>query len=242
MKKAVMIVSGGMDSMSLLDHYWRNQIEISSVVSFNYGQNHKKELEFVKGYCSSRNIKHRVIDLWSAGVTDAISGSSALIGGEIPEGHYAAENMSSTVVPGRNLMMISIAAAIAEAEGADTVVVGTHAGDHHIYPDCRPEFNLDANNAVYASSDGKVTLGAPFAYSSKADIALLAIQNDFDLSETWSCYKGGEIHCGRCGTCVERLEAIAAAVQTHYHNTGNAYLDLTKYEDTDYWKTQVEEK
>ena len=242
MNKAVMIVSGGMDSMSLLDHYWRNQIEIASVVSFDYGQNHEKELEYVKGYCSSRNIKHHVIDLWSAGVTDAISGSSALIGGEIPEGHYAAENMSSTVVPGRNLMMISIAAAIAEAEGADIVVVGTHAGDHHIYPDCRPEFNLDANNAVYASSDGKVTLVAPFAYSSKADIALLAIQNDFDLSETWSCYKGGEIHCGRCGTCIERLEAIAVAVQTHYYNTGNEYFDLTKYEDDSFWKTQVEEK
>lgn len=243
--KHVLIVSGGMDSMTMADDLLKNNREndcvISSVVSFNYGQNHKKELDFVRKWAEAHNIKHHHIDLWSSGYVDAVSGSSALLQGAeaVPEGHYAADNMTATIVPNRNMVMISIAGAIAYAEDAAYVNIGVHGGDHFIYPDCRDDFISAVSTALDFATDGKVLLVAPFVECTKEDIARIAIRNQFDLSQTWSCYKGGEVHCGRCGTCVERLEAIRGAILAARHYDGVKYEDKTVYEDNEFWKTVV---
>lgn len=242
--KHVLIVSGGMDSMTMADDLLKNgenECVISSVVSFNYGQNHKKELDFVRKWAEDNDIKHHHIDLWSSGYTDAVSGATALLQGAeaVPEGHYAADNMTATIVPNRNMVMISIAGAIAYAEDAAYVNIGVHGGDHFIYPDCRDDFISAAARALESATDGKVSLVAPFVFSTKEQIARVAIRNQFDLSQTWSCYKGGEVHCGKCGTCVERLEAIHGAIIEARNYDGIEYEDKTVYEDNEYWKTVV---
>lgn len=242
--KHVLIVSGGMDSLTMADDLWKNgrpDCAISSIVSFNYGQNHKKELTFAQLWAEAHDIKHHHIDLWSSGYTDAVSASSALLQGAeaVPEGHYAANNMTATIVPNRNMVMISIAGAIAFAEDAAYVNIGVHGGDHFIYPDCREEFINAADSALELATGGKVTLCAPFVAMTKEQIAYLAMDNGFDLSRTWSCYKGEEIHCGKCGTCVERLEAIDSAAIEIAANKGIVYSDNTKYADTDYWRTVI---
>ena len=244
MHKHVLIVSGGMDSLTMADDLLKNSgsdCGISSIVSFNYGQNHKKELTFAQLWAEAHDIKHHHIDLWSSGYTDAVSGATALLRGAeaVPEGHYAADNMTATIVPNRNMIMISIAGAIACAEDAAYVNIGVHGGDHFIYPDCRDDFISAANTALNFATDGKVSLIAPFVYSTKEDIARVAIRNRFDLSQTWSCYKGGEVHCGKCGTCVERLEAIHGAILAAHYYDGVEYEDKTVYEDNEYWKTVI---
>ena len=244
MHKHVLIVSGGMDSLTMADDLLKNggpNCRISSIVSFNYGQNHKKELTFAQLWAETHGIKHHHIDLWSSGYVDAVSGSSALLqgAGAVPEGHYAADNMTATIVPNRNMVMISIAGAIAYAEDAAYVNIGVHGGDHFIYPDCRDDFIYAANTALNFATDGKVSLIAPFVYSTKEQIARIAIHNQFDLSQTWSCYKGGEVHCGKCGTCVERLEAIHSAIIEARSYDGIEYEDKTVYEDNEYWETVV---
>lgn len=137
---------------------------------------------------------------------------SSLLGqGEIPEGHYASENMKSTVVPFRNGIMLSVAAGLAESLGYDAIMLGSHGGDHFIYPDCRPEFVERMAQAVKAGTDGKVVLQTPFERMTKADIVGIGSRLGVDFRDTYSCYKGGEKHCGRCGTCVERKEAFVLA-------------------------------
>ena len=160
-------------------------------------------------------------------------GSSLTTSNEVPDGHYAAENMQSTVVPNRNMVMISIAVAVAVAEYADTVFTGVHAGDHFIYPDCRKEFISAVGVAARLANEGFGAfqrVSAPYADMSKADIAYRALELDVPLDETWSCYKGGDVHCGRCGTCVERLESIDVALKAF------GGRDNTKYADLKYWK------
>lgn len=207
MKDSVIIVSGGMDSITLL---YDMQDRIALGISFDYGSNHNaREIPFAELHCKRLGIKHITINL---DFMHQYFKSSLLEGAEaIPEGHYAADNMKSTVVPFRNGIMLSIAAGIAESNGLKNVLIANHGGDHTIYPDCRPEFIKAMNEATKAGTFVDVNVLAPYTNITKSDIARRGKQLGIDYSETWSCYKGGEKHCGKCGTCVERKEALAEA-------------------------------
>ena len=200
MKDSVIIVSGGMDSITLL---YDKKDEIALGISFNYGSNHnEREIPFAKMHCERLGIKHITIDL---AFMHQYFKSSLLEGADaIPEGHYAADNMKSTVVPFRNGIMLSIAIGIAESNNLKKVFIANHGGDHTIYPDCRPEFIKAIDEAAEAGQ-----------------IAEIGKKLGIDYAETWSCYKGGEKHCGKCGTCVERKEALAEA----------GIEDTTEYEE-----------
>ena len=207
MKNSVIIVSGGMDSITLLyDH----KDEIALGISFDYGSNHNaREIPFAKMHCERLGIKHITINL---DFMHQYFKSSLLDGAEaIPEGHYADENMKSTVVPFRNGIMLSIAIGIAESNNLDQVFIANHGGDHTIYPDCRPEFINAIDAAATAGTYNNVKGVAPYTKITKSDIARIGKKLGIDYTETWSCYKGGEVHCGKCGTCVERKEALAEA-------------------------------
>lgn len=207
MKNSVIIVSGGMDSITLLyDH----KDEIALGISFDYGSNHNaREIPFAKMHCERLGIKHITINL---DFMHQYFKSSLLDGAEaIPEGHYADDNMKSTVVPFRNGIMLSIAIGIAESNNLDQVFIANHGGDHTIYPDCRPEFINAIDAAATAGTYNNVKVVAPYTKIAKSDIARIGKKLGIDYTETWSCYKGGEVHCGKCGTCVERKEALAEA-------------------------------
>jgi 7-cyano-7-deazaguanine synthase len=210
-KKCVVLLSGGIDSSVLL-YSLVSQYECYPI-SFDYGQTHVKELIAARNVCEARNhdllLRHRVVNLSSA-----LGGllPSALTGkGKIPEGHYAAKNMKLTVVPGRNLIMLAIAAGYAEGMSASAVAYAAHAEDHFIYPDCRPEFVATAAQVIHRSTEFGVSLLAPFLNMSKSEIITLGKRLTVPFRRTWSCYKGGDLHCGKCGTCVERKEAFAKA-------------------------------
>lgn len=207
MKNSVIIVSGGMDSITLLyDH----KDEIALGISFDYGSNHNaREIPFAKMHCERLGIKHITINL---DFMHQYFKSSLLDGAEaIPEGHYADDNMKSTVVPFRNGIMLSIAIGIAESNNLNQVFIANHGGDHTIYPDCRPEFINAIDAAATAGTYNNVKVVAPYTKITKSDIARIGKKLGIDYTETWSCYKGGEVHCGKCGTCVERKEALAEA-------------------------------
>lgn len=207
MKNSVIIVSGGMDSITLLyDH----KDEIALGISFDYGSNHNaREIPFAKMHCERLGIKHITINL---DFMHQYFKSSLLDGAEaIPEGHYADDNMKSTVVPFRNGILLSIAIGIAESNNLDQVFIANHGGDHTIYPDCRPEFINAIDAAATAGTYNNVKVVAPYTKITKSDIARIGKKLGIDYTETWSCYKGGEVHCGKCGTCVERKEALAEA-------------------------------
>lgn len=217
MKDSVIIVSGGMDSITLL---YDKKEEIAIAVTFDYGSNHNaKEITWAKVHCERLKIKHIVIKL---DFMHKYFTSSLLEGADaIPEGHYADENMKSTVVPFRNGIMLSIAAGIAESNGLKKVLIANHGGDHTIYPDCRPAFIKAMNEATENGTYVNVSICAPYTNITKADIARIGKRLGIDYSETWSCYKGGEKHCGKCGTCIERKEALALAGiedKTEYEN------------------------
>ena len=202
-----MILSGGVDSTTLL---YDEQERIALAISFDYGSNHNaKEIPFARLHCERLGIKHVVIPLEFMG---KYFKSSLLEGSEaIPEGHYEDENMKSTVVPFRNGIMLSIAVGIAESNGLQYVMMANHGGDHTIYPDCRPEFVKAFDEAAEAGTYVKVRLRSPYTNMTKGEIAKRGKKLGIDYSETWSCYKGQERHCGKCGTCVERKEAFAEA-------------------------------
>lgn len=207
MKNSAIIVSGGMDSITLLyDH----KDEIALGISFDYGSNHNaREIPFAKMHCERLGIKHITINL---DFMHQYFKSSLLDGAEaIPEGHYADDNMKSTVVPFRNGIMLAIAIGIAESDNLDQVFIANHGGDHTIYPDCRPEFINAIDAAATAGTYNNVKVIAPYTKITKSDIARIGKRLGIDYAETWSCYKGGEVHCGKCGTCVERKEALAEA-------------------------------
>lgn len=211
--KTVAIVSGGMDSVTLA-HLLASEGDEVVLVSFDYGQKHRKELEFA-ALCGARlGAQHEIVDLTSL---TRLLGSSSLVSETVavPDGHYAEENMKSTVVPNRNAMMISIAGAIAVAQDADRVAIGVHGGDHFIYPDCRPDFVASANTTLQLGNAGMVSDGfglvAPFSSGSKTDIARIGNELGVPWLETWSCYNGADVHCGSCGTCFERREAFSEA-------------------------------
>jgi 7-cyano-7-deazaguanine synthase len=227
----IAIVSGGMDSVTLA-HYLADQGHDLHLVSFDYGQRHgRKELDFAATAAARLHGDHSLITL--PDLRDLIGTSSLTSDGiDVPDGHYAEATMKVTVVPNRNMMMLSIAGAIAVAEEAEFVATGTHAGDHFIYPDCRPEFIAAASAALLVGNTGFSRpnfqgIVAPFIHSTKAQIVRIGEDLGVPWTLTWSCYKGGDRHCGRCGTCVERAEAFALA-DVH---------DPTDYEDPDYWRS-----
>ena len=216
-KNSLIIVSGGMDSITLL-HYRKEQISLA--VTFDYGSNHnRRETEYAAYHCKSLGIEHIVIPL--SFIHDYFK-SSLLQGADaIPEGHYTAENMKSTVVPFRNGIMLAVACGIAESRGLNRVLIANHNGDHAIYPDCRENFIAAMGKAMEAGTYEHISIDAPFTDISKTDIALIGKRLGIDYSKTYSCYKGGEKHCGKCGTCVERKEAL--------RNAG--IEDTTEYEE-----------
>jgi 7-cyano-7-deazaguanine synthase len=207
MKDSVIIVSGGMDSITML---YEMKDRIALGISFNYGSNHnQREIPLAELHCRRLGIKHINIDL---GFMPQYFKSSLLDGAEaIPEGHYDDDNMKSTVVPFRNGIMLSIAIGIAESNNLKYVMIANHAGDHTIYPDCRPTFINAIDEAASTGTFINVHVIAPYTNISKADIARKGKSLGIDYSETWSCYKGGAKHCGKCGTCVERKEALKEA-------------------------------
>lgn len=207
MKDSIIIVSGGLDSITLL---YDKAATIALAISFDYGQNHsKKELPYAEYHCQKLGIPHITIPLT---FMHQYFKSSLLEGAEaIPEGHYEEENMKSTVVPFRNGIMLAIATGIAESHELKRVYIANHGGDHTIYPDCRPEFIDAMDKATSAGTFVDVRIEAPYTNISKADIVRRGAALGIDYAKTWSCYKGSEIHCGKCGTCVERKEAFADA-------------------------------
>ena len=207
MKDSVIVVSGGMDSVTLL---YEKKDEIALGISFDYGSNHNhNELPLAALHCQRLGIAHVVIPL---GFMHQYFKSSLLESGEsIPDGSYDEEKMKSTVVPFRNGVMLAVAAGIAESNGLTKVLIANHGGDHTIYPDCRPEFIAAMDAAVEAGTFARVRVVAPYTNISKADIARRGRALGIDYAETWSCYKGGDVHCGTCGTCVERKEALREA-------------------------------
>ncbi|MBD5284801.1 MAG: 7-cyano-7-deazaguanine synthase QueC [Bacteroides sp.] len=206
-KNSLIILSGGMDSVTLLHD---KKEEIALAVTFDYGSNHAaREIEMAKENCRMLNIEHLVIPL---GFMHEYFRSSLLDGADaIPEGRYDSDNMSSTVVPFRNGIMLAIAAGIAESRGLRRIMIANHGGDHTIYPDCRKSFIQAMNEAVKEGSGMKVELKAPYTEITKSDIAAIGKRLGIDYSKTYSCYKGGEKHCGKCGTCIERKEAMRDA-------------------------------
>ena len=219
MKDSVIIVSGGMDSITLLHE--RHE-EIALGISFDYGSNHNsREIPFARMHCQRLGIKHLVIPLDFMSVyfrSSLLDGADA-----IPEGHYEDANMKSTVVPFRNGIMLSIACGIAESNGLSRVFIANHGGDHAIYPDCRSEFIKAMDAAMSAGTYAHINIEAPYTEITKTDIALIGKAIGLDYTETWSCYKGGNVHCGKCGTCVERQEALRNAGiedKTEYSNEG----------------------
>jgi 7-cyano-7-deazaguanine synthase len=207
--KVVVLCSGGMDSVTAL--YWaRQEHSVSAAVSFDYGSKHNpREIPFATEHASKLGVRHEIVPLR---FMDRLFASDLLAsGGDIPEGHYEADNMKQTVVPFRNAIMLSIAAGFAESIGAEGLVIAAHGGDHAIYPDCREDFMRAMGDAMRLGTYVNVQLLRPFIVMNKGGIAALGARLGVDYARTYSCYKGGEVHCGRCGTCVERREAFAQA-------------------------------
>lgn len=207
MKDSILILSGGMDSVTLLYDY---QERIALALSFDYGSNHNaKEIPFARLHCERLGIRHLVIPLEFMSKyfrSSLLEGDAA-----IPEGHYAEANMKSTVVPFRNGIMLSVAVGMAESNNLQFVMMANHGGDHTIYPDCRPEFVEAFDAAARAGTFNGVRLLSPYCDMTKGQIAIRGKELGIDYAETWSCYRGGDKHCGKCGTCVERREALAYA-------------------------------
>ncbi|MEE2943798.1 MAG: 7-cyano-7-deazaguanine synthase QueC [Pseudomonadota bacterium] len=226
--KTLVICSGGLDSVTLA-YKVAQERELVGLISFDYGQRHKKETDFAAKAGKALGVPHDLIDMRAIG--GFLSGSALTDDLDVPDGHYAEGNMKVTVVPNRNAIMLAVAFGVAAAKGAQSVGTAVHGGDHFIYPDCRPGFMNAFQSMQDAALEGyaDVQLYTPFVNISKADIVTEGARAEVPFEDTWSCYKGGALHCGRCGTCVERLEA--------FHLAG--VEDPTEYEDRDYWKTVV---
>lgn len=210
--KLIILYSGGLDSTTAL-YKFATQIELA--VSFDYGSKHnKQEIKYAAINCNKLNIKHQIIDFdfnKLGFVSDLLQS-----GGDIPSGHYEAESMKKTVVPFRNGIMLSIVAGIAESLNCNKILISNHGGDHAIYPDCRQNFIDSMNNAIKFGTYNEIEIFAPFTNITKRDIALIGKELNIDYSLSYSCYNGNEIHCGECGTCTERKEALNGFDNTKY--------------------------
>ncbi len=235
--RAVGLVSGGLDSVTLAyllareDGYSGERLHLLSI---DYGQRHRRELQAAARCARALGARHTV--LYLRGLRALLHGSALTDGGRsVPDGHYTEASMSATVVPNRNAILLALAYGAAVADGAERVATAVHAGDHAVYPDCRPAF-LEAFGAMARlATEGfahpHLALYTPFARLAKAEIVARGAALGVPFADTWSCYRGGARHCGRCATCVERAEA--------FHRAGVA--DLTRYDDPAYWRTAVEE-
>ncbi len=209
-KSTVAVFSGGLDSTVLLYAMLKQGIDVRGAITMNYGQKHSKEIEQAALICEKAGVQHQVADLRS--IASLFGGSSLITGNEaIPEGHYEEDNMKSTVVPNRNMILISVAAAWAISKEAETIAYAAHSGDHAVYPDCREAFAQALDNAVQLCDWHPLHLFRPLVSISKADIVTLGVTVGAPMELSWSCYKGGALHCGCCGTCIERREAFYLA-------------------------------
>jgi 7-cyano-7-deazaguanine synthase len=228
MSKTLAVASGGMDS-STLCYYLKDRGDLAGVVSVDYGQRHRRELESAKKIAQNLGVHWTLIDLTALG--SLLTGSALTDDLDVPHGHYAADNMKVTVVPNRNMILLAAAGGVAVAQGASKLATAVHAGDHFVYPDCRPEFIQAVSETLMVATAGfgDVEVEAPFVLNTKAEIAATGEALMVPWEQTWTCYEGGAVHCGRCATCVERIEA--------FHLAG--VNDPTEYADTEYWKTVV---
>ena len=204
-KDAVIIISGGMDSTTMLYEY---KDEIAMAITFDYGstQNGRERVCAVT-HCQRLGIKHIIVPLEF--MHRYFKSTLLMTADDIPEGNYNDENMKSTVVPFRNGIMLAIACGIAESNGLRRVMIANHAGDHAIYPDCRPVFVNAMSEAMSAGTYENIKVWAPYTFLSKKEIAERGKAMGLDYTETYSCYKGGEKHCGKCGTCRERIRIVS---------------------------------
>lgn len=208
--KTIILLSGGMDSTVALWHALAAGHEVVGCLGVDYGSKHNaKELPMAKWQAEKAGVPFHTADLTF--MNTLFTSDLLQSGGEIPEGHYEEENMKSTVVPFRNGILLSVAAGLAESVEAEGLVIAAHSGDHAIYPDCREDFMAPMAAAIQAGTYAQIELLRPFVSIRKEDIAARGAELGVDFEKTWSCYKGGEIHCGKCGTCVERKEAFALA-------------------------------
>lgn len=231
-KKAIAIVSGGMDSVTMLYRLLFKEYYDVEAITFNYGQRHKREIIAAAKICDRLGVPQKIVDI--SNLQSLLSGSSLTDSSvDVPHGYYAEENMRKTVVPNRNMIMLSIAAGYAVSQKADVLATAIHAGDHYIYPDCRPEFFAALNAALITGNAGHAAqafhLYAPYLYVTKVQIAYEGSQMDVPYEETWTCYEGGDVHCGICGACQER--------RAGFHDAGvhdpTVYADTTIYEAPD---------
>ena len=208
-QKVVVLVSGGMDSVAAL-YEAHQKYAVVGAVSFDYGSKHNhKEIPFATWHCQKLGIPHQTIRL--AFVDELFKSDLLKSGGAIPDGHYEQDNMKQTVVPFRNGIMLAIAGGYAESIDARGLVIAAHSGDHAIYPDCREDFMKAMGDAIRLGTYAAVEILRPFIHNTKAEIARRGHELGVDFAQTWSCYKGGDVHCGCCGTCVERREAFQLA-------------------------------
>ncbi len=236
--KTIVLHSGGLDSTVLLYRLLKQGDEVVAV-AFDYGQRHAKELELGEEVCHLLTVEREVIKLpFLASVPSSQTSAVGFSPGaqkptgqriEVPEGHYAAASMKLTVVPNRNMIMIACAASLGIARRFNRVCFAAHAGDHEIYPDCRIGFVYSLRDAIQQCDWHKITLHTPFIKKTKADIVAIGHSHGVPFEKTWSCYKGEERACGRCGTCVERLEAFSVA----------RLEDPLEYEDRGFWREAV---
>ncbi|WP_290654691.1 7-cyano-7-deazaguanine synthase QueC [Idiomarina sp.] len=210
-QKVVVIYSGGMDSFTVLNKALQQGHDVSAL-SFNYGQRHVKELDVAANVCKSLEIPHKIVDITA--INSLLAGSSLTDDIDIPEGHYEQESMKSTVVPNRNMILLSLAIGYAVSENAQAVYYGAHSGDHAIYPDCRPEFVRQMNVVSKLANYDPVEVVAPYLDVDKNAILADGLKMGLDYSNTWTCYNGRDKACGKCGACIERLEAFAANEQS----------------------------
>jgi 7-cyano-7-deazaguanine synthase len=216
--KVVVIYSGGMDSFTVLNKALQLGFEVFPL-TFNYGQRHIKEIEYAREVCKKVNLKHEIVDISS--INCLLQGSALTSDIDIPEGHYAEESMKATVVPNRNMIMLSLAIGYAVSIGANKVYFGAHSGDHTIYPDCRPEFVEKMNAVAKIANYQQVEITTPYLNQTKGQILSDGLKMGLDYCQTWTCYNGRSKACGKCGACVERLEAFS----------NNGAIDPLVYED-----------
>ncbi|WP_417658017.1 7-cyano-7-deazaguanine synthase QueC [Pseudidiomarina aestuarii] len=205
MAKVVVIYSGGMDSYTVLHRALRDGHDVYAL-SFHYGQRHAKELDYAARVCNKLAIPLKVVDIRA--INQLLAGSSLTDNIDIPQGHYEEASMKSTVVPNRNMILLSLAIGYAVSIEAEAVYYGAHSGDHAIYPDCRPEFVRKMNDVSLIANYEPVRIEVPYLDVDKIAILADGLRMGLDYADTWTCYEGRELACGKCGACVERLEAF----------------------------------